>query len=441
MHKKLLFFYFLLASPILNAGIKASYIVRLTLPNDTTVRQNRTTLGGSRHEPDSANIEFEALNEIIEELDKLGYTYEKSSSLYAIREKYYLKYRYTGLTLWYKYPSDKRKYEWFFRTMQQGAQAIHYWNDVDSGAVHYFNKGSAHENYYAPINWKLLHEWEEQAAKFRAEYLKYITGPGKNDVNPDRLIGEILEFEFRNYIKLSLNDAYRGKGKVNIERLIYLLKRYATWGLTNPGSELSDIPIERQKKIDYNFVTNYLALGLTDLDMISIFDTLKKSNIRGLPKWANQKKTLFTFNQDPFDIEHADLEGKIISLKDYRGKVVLVDFWSTWCTSCIRRMPYIKDVYTKYKADGFEVISGCLNNADKLEEVKEIEKRIDGGWPTMLIGGSAKEGTLGHKIWKKYGFSAVPVLFLFDKQGKLRMFNGVLADGNFEDIIEKLLAE
>ena len=58
------------------------------------------------------------------------------------------------------------------------------------------------------------------------------------------------------------------------------------------------------------------------------------------------------------DFSATDLDGNPISLQDYRGKVVLLDFWAVWCAPCIAEMPNVKNVYDTYKDEGFDVIGG-----------------------------------------------------------------------------------
>ena len=55
------------------------------------------------------------------------------------------------------------------------------------------------------------------------------------------------------------------------------------------------------------------------------------------------------------DFSATDLDGKPISLQDYRGKVVLLDFWGAWCGFCIDEMPNLKKIYTTYKDQGFDI--------------------------------------------------------------------------------------
>src|SRR5205823_6653645 len=62
----------------------------------------------------------------------------------------------------------------------------------------------------------------------------------------------------------------------------------------------------------------------------------------------------------PLDIQFTALDGREVNLAKLKGKVVLVEFWSTTCGPCIGRMPEVKSVYEKYQADGFEIVGISL---------------------------------------------------------------------------------
>ena len=78
------------------------------------------------------------------------------------------------------------------------------------------------------------------------------------------------------------------------------------------------------------------------------------------------------------DSSATDLDGKPISLQDYRGKVVLLDFWAVWCGFCLLEMPNIKRVYDTYKDQGFDVIGISLD--DEESELRDYLKKNDIPW-------------------------------------------------------------
>ena len=107
-----------------------------------------------------------------------------------------------------------------------------------------------------------------------------------------------------------------------------------------------------------------------------------------------------------------DLDGKPISLADYRGKVVLLDFWAVWCGPCLGEIPRIKAVYEKYHDAGFEVIGVSLD--EDAAVLREFIKEQEIPWRQILDG----DGFAG-AFAKQYGIRSIPAPFLIDREGKV----------------------
>jgi len=107
-----------------------------------------------------------------------------------------------------------------------------------------------------------------------------------------------------------------------------------------------------------------------------------------------------------------DINGKVFSLKDFKGKYVLIDFWASWCAPCREELPYIKKFYSKYKKRGFEVISVSIDK--DLQKLKTaISKEDIGNWKHFATIQNTTD------IEKDYFLNGIPHKVLIDKNGKI----------------------
>ena len=113
------------------------------------------------------------------------------------------------------------------------------------------------------------------------------------------------------------------------------------------------------------------------------------------------------------DIEMENPDGEIIKLSDYKGKVVLIDFWASWCGPCRKENPHVVKLYEKYKDDGFDVFSVSLDK-DKKRWVSAIEKD-NLTWEAHVSDLKGWSNTAA----KQYQVSSIPFTVLIDKEGKI----------------------
>ncbi len=121
----------------------------------------------------------------------------------------------------------------------------------------------------------------------------------------------------------------------------------------------------------------------------------------------------FAANAPRSDVDSAtDLDGNPISLQQYRGKVVLLDFWAVWCGFCIVEMPNLKNVYDTYKDQGFDIIGVSLD--DEEAELRNYLKENDIPW-RQIFSGQGFESPLV----QQYGIDGIPAPWLIARDGTL----------------------
>ena len=113
---------------------------------------------------------------------------------------------------------------------------------------------------------------------------------------------------------------------------------------------------------------------------------------------------------DAPDVMLKALDGQNHSLTQHAGKLVLVNFWATWCQPCIREMPSMERLYAKYKPSGLEIVAISLDQGNE-QEVRDFVARLKLTFPIVL--------DPEHKAKALYKVRGLPTTYLVDRKGQV----------------------
>lgn len=129
------------------------------------------------------------------------------------------------------------------------------------------------------------------------------------------------------------------------------------------------------------------------------------------------------------EVSLKDLQGQDVKLSDFRGKVVLLNFWATWCKPCKEEMPAMQASYDKLRDRGFVVLA--VNELEDTEKVAEHIRAYGHTFPVVM--------DRNNTVANKYGVVGLPASFLIDRQGivRERVSGNLLTESRIEEIVKK----
>jgi peroxiredoxin len=116
-------------------------------------------------------------------------------------------------------------------------------------------------------------------------------------------------------------------------------------------------------------------------------------------------------DNDPPDFSATDVSGRSIKLSEFKGKVVLLDFWATWCPPCRVEVPNLLDIYRRFKDKNFVMISVSLDR--DLQAARQFVKDKEMGWLHII------DREAGRAISDLYQVEYIPSTFLINRMGKI----------------------
>ena len=131
------------------------------------------------------------------------------------------------------------------------------------------------------------------------------------------------------------------------------------------------------------------------------------------------------------DVAWTDLEGREWTQAELEGRVVLLDFWATWCAPCLAELPQLKDLYRRYEDRGFVLLGIALDTIDR-RRLRSFLHRQGVGWPQV----HEARGTSGDAA-RAFDVEAVPSTVLVDRSGRVvaRDFRGPALAATVETLL------
>jgi peroxiredoxin len=130
------------------------------------------------------------------------------------------------------------------------------------------------------------------------------------------------------------------------------------------------------------------------------------------------------------DFHLTDLEGKQQSLSQYRGKIVLVNFWATWCKPCTTEMPAMQKIYDKLRDKGFVVLA--VNELEDDAQVREHIKQYGHTFPVLM--------DRDNKVANQFGVFGLPVSVFIDEKGVVQEYikGGLLTEQKIDETVARI---
>lgn len=149
---------------------------------------------------------------------------------------------------------------------------------------------------------------------------------------------------------------------------------------------------------------------------------------------ASSSAHAVTSEQAAPDFTLKSLDGKNLRLDEYRGQVVLINFWASWCGPCRQEMPVLDRLHQRYESAGFAVLG--INVEGEEAPARELLKKVPVTFPVLI--------DEGQRVSKLYNLQAMPSTVVVDRDGKIRYIHLGYRPGDeagYVEMVKQLIAE
>ncbi len=247
--------------------------------------------------------------------------------------------------------------------------------------------------------------------------VREVTGTPNNDAYQAFLNEQMALIKQYNEIYMSMRDTtataeQKAEKEQQMETIVNQITESA---FTHAGNNIAN-------PVGLHIIRGNLQSMVSDIHKLDSILQLMPEKLADTPTAVSiksfvEKKLKTATGQKYIDFEMPSPEGAPMKISDFVGKskVVLIDFWASWCGPCRRAMPELKNTYNEFKDKGLEIVGVSLDGGDKgLDSWKKAIKEDGLPWPQMSdIKGWECEGA------KLYGVQAIPALVLIDSEGTI----------------------
>jgi thiol-disulfide isomerase/thioredoxin len=156
----------------------------------------------------------------------------------------------------------------------------------------------------------------------------------------------------------------------------------------------------------------------TPKDLPALVTRMKHSPNAKVREDGEKRAKVLKLTEKPLELRFTALDGRKVDTTEWRGRVVIVDFWATWCVPCIQSMPRMKELYGRYHDRGLEMVNISVDKANAREALVKLVAKLELPWPQFFDGKG-----LETEYAVRYGVQPIPHVLLVGPEGMIVAVN------------------